>query len=68
MSISARVLSKIRLAYGIEIDICYTCPHCDEDISETITLDDDICSSSVELCDQECPACGACNDVEVDLD
>jgi predicted RNA-binding Zn-ribbon protein involved in translation (DUF1610 family) len=38
MAIDVNVLGKYKMAYGTEVEVSYTCPHCGESVSETIAL------------------------------
>ena len=42
MSIEVEVLGKYKMAYGTEVDVAYTCPHCGESVTDTICFSGDI--------------------------
>ena len=67
MSIDVNVLGKYKLAYGTEVEVGYTCPHCGESVTDTICFSGSFQNCVAEVCDRECPECGECNDLDVDL-
>ena len=67
MSIEVNVLAKHKMAYGLEVEVCYRCPHCNEDVTDTICFSDNIRNCVADVSDHECPECGEGNDLEVDL-
>jgi len=67
MAIEVQVLGKYRFAYGIEVEVGYTCPHCRESVTETIGFSKTFENCVAEVNDHECPECGECNDLDVDL-
>lgn len=67
MAIEVTVLGKSVMAYGTEVDVSYTCPHCGEHVTDTICFSSTIKDCVAEVCDHECPECAECCDLEVDL-
>lgn len=67
MAIDVSVLGKYEMAYGTEVEVSYTCPHCGEDVTDTICFSSNIKNCVAEVYDQECPECGESNDLDVDL-
>lgn len=67
MSIEVNVLGKYKMAYGTEVEVSYTCPHCGESVTETICFSDDIKNCIADVGCHECPECGEENDLDVDL-
>ena len=67
MAIEVKVWGKYKMAYGTEVDISYTCPHCGETVSDNVCFSRDIDNCVAEVYDHECPECGAENDLDVDL-
>ena len=67
MSIEVTTLAKNNMSYGLEVDVNYLCPHCSENITETICFSESIKDCIAEVCDHECPECGEFNDLDVDL-
>ena len=67
MSIEVTVCGKYRMAYGLEVEVSYTCPHCGECVTETICFSDELNNCVAVVDDHECPECGECNELEVDL-
>lgn len=67
MSIEVEVLCKYEMAYGTEVEVSYTCPHCREHVSETICFGKDVKNCIAEVDNQECPECGEYNVLDVDL-
>ena len=67
MAIDVNVLGKYKMAYGIEVEVSYTCPHCGENVTDTICFSNTIQDCVAEVCDHECPECGECIDLDVDL-
>ncbi len=67
MSIDVSVLGKYKMAYGTEVEVSYTCPHCGESVTDTICFSSTIKNCVAEVCDHECPECGECSDLDVDL-
>jgi len=68
MGISTRILKKYKMAYGTEVEVSYTCRHCREKVTDTICFsNEDIRECISEVYDQECPECGECNDLDVNL-
>lgn len=67
MAIDVNVLGKYKMAYGTEVEVSYTCPHCGESVLETICFSKDIKDCVAEVYDHECPECGESNDLDVDL-
>lgn len=67
MAISVYVSGISREAFGTEVDVSYTCPHCGESVSETLCFEKGIknCIACVDA--HDCPECGESNDLEVDL-
>ena len=69
MAVEARVVDKSRMAYGVEVDVSYTCPRCGDYITETICFSfESARGGGVLLEDHECPECGADIELEMDLD
>jgi predicted RNA-binding Zn-ribbon protein involved in translation (DUF1610 family) len=67
MAIEVSVLRKSKMAYGTEVDVSYTCPHCGETVTDTICFDKSIKNCVAEVYDHECPECGESSDLDVDL-
>ena len=67
MAIDVSVLGKDKMAYGTEVEVSYTCPHCREIVTETICFGGTVKDCVAEVCNHECPECGECNDLDVDL-
>ena len=67
MAIEVNVLGKYGEAYGREVEVSYTCPHCNESVTETIYFSKDIKNCVAEVYNHECPECGEENDLDVDL-
>ena len=67
MAIDVRVLGKCKMAYGTEVEVSYTCPHCRERVTDTICFSSDIEKCVAEVYDHECPECGEGSDLDVDL-
>lgn len=38
MAVEAKVIDKYKMAYGTEVEVNYTCPHCGESVNETKSL------------------------------
>ena len=67
MAVEARVVGKYKMAYGTEVELNYTCPHCGENVTETICFSDKICSDYVAVMeDHRCYECG--EDIELEVD
>ena len=67
MAIDVSVLGKYKMAYSTEVEVSYTCPHCDESVTDTICFSSAIKNCVAEVCNRECPECGECNDLDVNL-
>ena len=67
MSIEVEVLGKYKMAYGTEVDVAYTCPHCGANVTDTICFSSDIKNCVADVSGQQCPECGELNDLDVDL-
>lgn len=67
MAIDVNVLSKCKMAYGTEVEVSYTCPHCGESVTDTICFSNTIKNCIAAIDDHECPECGECSDLDVDL-
>lgn len=67
MAIEVNVLGKYEEAYGTEVEVSYTCPHCGESVTETICFSKDIKNCIADIDNHDCPECGESNDLEVDL-
>ena len=67
MSIEVNVLGKYKMPYGLEVEVSYRCPHCNEDVNETICFSSNFQNCVADVSDHECPECGECNDLDVDL-
>lgn len=67
MSIEVSVVGKYKMAYGLEVEVSYACPHCGENVTETICFSDSVSNCVACVDNHECPECGECNDLEVDL-
>ena len=67
MAIEVNILEKYRMAYGTEVEVSYTCPHCGETVTDTICFGRGISNCIAEVPDQECPECGEESDLDVDL-
>ena len=67
MAIEVEILGKFKEAYGIDVEVGYTCPHCGEHVTETICFSDDLNNCIAAVDRHECPECGEENDLEVDL-
>ena len=71
MAVEARVLGKSRMAYGIDVDVSYTCPNCGDHITETVcfSFELDRCGGAGALLeDHQCPECGEDIELEIDFD
>ena len=55
------------MAYGLDVEVSYTCPHCGEQVSDTICFEKNMKNCIAEVHDHECPECGESNDLDVDL-
>ncbi|MBQ2717959.1 MAG: hypothetical protein IJF75_05120 [Clostridia bacterium] len=67
MAIKVSTLSKNDVGYAIEVDVSYVCRYCNESVSDTISLSKDGLGSSVIITECECPNCGSCVDLDIDL-
>ena len=67
MSIEVNVLGKYEMAYGTEVEVSYTCPHCGESVTESICFSKEIKNCVADVDEHECPECGEENELEVDL-
>lgn len=67
MAIEVTVLGKYRMAYGLEVEVSYTCPHCGESVTESLNFSNEFGQCVAEVYDHECPECGEENDLDVDL-
>lgn len=67
MAIDVSVLGKYMMAYGTEVEVGYTCPHCGEYITDVICFSSNIRECIAEVYDHECPECGECSDLDVDM-
>lgn len=67
MNIEVEVLGKYKMAYGTEVDVAYTCPHCGANVTDTICFSSDIKNCVADVSGQQCPECGELNDLDVDL-
>ena len=69
MAVEARVVDTSRTAYGVEVDVSYTCPRCGDHIAETICFSFELTDDGGALLeDHECPECGADIELEIDFD
>ena len=67
MGVEARVIDKYKMAYGTEVEVNYTCPHCGENVTETICFSDNLTSNCIAvLDDHQCYECG--EDIELEVD
>ena len=66
MRVEAKVINKYKMAYGTEVEVNYTCPHCGEDVTETICFDDANNYVAV-LDDHQCYECAEDIKLEVDF-
>lgn len=55
------------MAYGTEVEVGYICPHCGERLTDIICFSGNVNNCVAEVCDRECPECGECSDLDVDL-
>lgn len=67
MSIEVDVLGKYEEAYGLEVEISYTCPHCGESVTENLCFSKSLRNCIADVSAHECPECGENNDLDVDL-
>lgn len=67
MIVNATVIFKWEEPYGVDVTVCYTCPHCGETVTETVCLSNGPEGYGVCIEDHECYECGACIDLEFDL-
>lgn len=67
MAINVSVLRKCKMSYGTDVDVSYTCPHCGETVTDTICFSRDLKDCIAEVYNHECPECGKCSDLDVDL-
>ncbi len=67
MAIEVKVLKKYKRAYGTDVEVSYNCPRCGESVTDIICFSNNINNCVAEVCDQECPECGECNNLDVDL-
>ena len=67
MAIEVNVLGKYEKAYGTEVEVSYTCPHCGESVTETICFSKDAKNCIAAVDNHDCPECWESNDLEVDL-
>lgn len=67
MTIEVAVVGKYRMAYGTEVEVRYTCPHCGEIVTDTICFSNEIGECVACVDDHACPECGEESDLEVDL-
>lgn len=66
MSVEANVLGKYYMAYGIEAEITYTCPHCGETVTETMCFSKEL-DNTIACGSHECYECGQSFELDVDL-
>ena len=67
MSIEAEVLGIYEEPYGLEVEVSYTCPHCEESVTEIICFSKSLRNCVADVGAHECPECGENNDLDVDL-
>ena len=67
MAIEVTVLGKYKEAYGLEVDVNYTCPHCGTCVTESICFEKNLKDCIAVMDNHACPDCGKSNDLEVDL-
>lgn len=69
MTVTAIVISKWKAPWGLDVEVSYTCPHCGETVTETISFSKDFENGNYVACldDHECYECGEYIDLEVDL-
>lgn len=67
MAIEVSVLGKCKMAYGTEVEVSYTCPHCGETVTDSICFNSEISNCIAEVPGHECPECGEESDLDVDL-
>lgn len=66
MRVEATVIDKCKMAFGTEVDVTYTCPHCGETVTECITFGGD-CTDYVALLEgHECYEC--CEEIDLAVD
>ena len=66
MAVEAKVIDKYKMAYGTEVEVNYTCPHCGESVNETICFSDNCTNHVAVLEDHQCYECG--EDIELEVD
>lgn len=66
MTVEARVLAKIKMAYGTEVEVNYTCPHCGENVTEMICFSE-VGNYCAVLDDHPCYECTEEFELEVSL-
>lgn len=67
MTIEVTVVGKFKMAYGTEVKVRYTCPHCGETVTDTLCFSNEIGECVACLDDHACPEYGEESDLEVDL-
>lgn len=67
MPVTANVISKWEAPWGLDVTVSYTCPHCGETVTETISFGKGLKNCVASMEDHECYECGEYIDLEVDL-
>lgn len=67
MSIEVEILNKCKMAYGSEVEVSYTCPHCGGYVTEWLCFSGSCENYIADVSDHECPECGESNDLDVDF-
>lgn len=68
MAVRTEVLDINDVGYALEVEVRYTCPYCNEDIEEIVSISyPDDGEDIITLCECECPKYSKYIDLRMDL-